>query len=498
MAKAADQASELLLKPCTVQLVDGQEVAGQLAYQGDSLVVVYSPNGGTLRSFPKALVQSLTAGGSRTEMNAARPLTGAEKDLLGRIDWPDAVPAKGRKPAYATEKWPSPKCLMIWKAPGSPGILGERDNWIILGDASSDPKVLGDTETDILLPAAEKPYKVQFGARAAGTVRCRHIMVGRNATLNPAATTAMTGNMWIARDGMYRCRYTTTLSAGKNTFFLNDQPRLTPESPGAKRVRNGYIIPHDNKYSLSQYVNVSKGDESVEFVGTVATSDDFQMLSGTVIVAEDAQLWPGTRSVQYVRVGTTLRLMSGAEYGKAYNAPGSGYGFKYSEGSLDVVVAGRVEAGSPDHPITKDVHFNISFKAPVGFESPSDGTLERRVPGAIIGPGAQIRVHTTDPAKAKLVIGWHRRHNAWFESRLKGYKEMPEEIAIGICGSLMLENVRFENVAKEGLLMEDPSAVDRWKNVTFGESCRGTPKELIVKWPDSLRMILVSKKWDRR
>jgi len=500
-------AADLNLTPCEVQLVDGRRIAGQLAYQDDSLAVVYSPGGGTLRSVSKAVVHAITVSGKRTPLNPKRELTAAEKELLGRIDWPDAAPAEGRKPAYTAEKWPAPKRLMIWKNPGRSGILHEPKNWIIVGGdgkppwpatGSINPRDLKvswlDTETDLLIPAAEKAYQVKYTVRPAGIIRCRHITVERNATLNPSTVPAMTGNLWVARGGAYHSRYTTTLAGDKQTFFLNDQPRLTPESPGAKPVRGGHIIPREGPYGMAQYLTVRKGqDASVEFIGTVTSSDDFQILSGMAIVAENAQLWPGTRSLQHIRPGTTLRLMSGSEYGKAHTAAGSGYGFKYNQGSMDVVIAGRIEAGTEAHPITEDVRFGISFKAPAGFKD-----LKRRLPGAVVAPGAEVVVHTADPDQAKLVICWHGRHNAWFEARLEGYKEMPEEIILGICGDVMLENVRFEDLAKGGLLLENPSVAEQWKNVTFGRRCRGDRGELIVKWPDSLRKPLVSDKWYRQ
>lgn len=492
--------------PCEVELVDERHVAGKLAYQDDSLVVVYSPSGGTLRSFPKALLHAISVGGERTEINETRELTDAEAERLGRLDWPDAVPTEGRKPAYTGEEWEAPYRLIIWRHPGKSGVLHDPDNWIVVGGegeelwppvASIDRRDLEvswlGTGTDILLPSADKPYQSKFSLRPAGIIKCRHVAVERNAQFNPSTVPEMRGNLWVARDGAYRSRYTTAMCGERNTFFFNDQPRLTPDSPGAKPVRGGHIIPVTKSYGMAQYLTVRKeGDASVEFAGTVVSSDDFQMQAGTAIVAENSQLWAGTRSTQRIRRGTTLRLMSGAEYGKAHTAPGSGYGFRYSQGSLDIIVAGRIEAGSDEHPITEEVRFGVSFKAPIGFRD-----VEKRVPGAIFTPSAEVVVHTAAPDKAKLVIGWHGRHNAWFESRLDGYKEMPEEISIAFCGEPVLQNVRFEDLAKGGLFLEDPSVAKRWENVTFGESCRGERDELIVKWPDALREPIVSDKWYR-
>lgn len=498
----------LRLVPCMIHLVDGREVEGRLATQVDmpEHLIVYSPRLATVRSFLKRHVHAVTVDGTRRELNPKRALTDEDRELLGRVAWPDEPPSEGRKPAYTAQTWSPPERLLIWKKPGTSGILHDPDNWVVVGGTEGelwppvdhinprDLKVswLG-TGTDILVPAAERSYQSRFRLRPAGIIKCRHVTVERNAKFAPSTVPAMMGNLWVARGGAYRTRYTTALTGDRQTFVFNDQPRLTPDSPEAKPVRRGYIVPAKGSYGMAQYVNVRKEPPaSVEFVGTVVSSDDFQLLRGTAVVAENSQLWPGTRSVQRIPRGTTLRLMSGAEYGKAHNAAGSGYGFKYSQGSMDIIVAGRIEVGTRAHPITEDVRFGISFKAPAGFRD-----VEHRVPGMILAPGAQVAVHTADPEGAKLVFCWHRRHNAWFEGRLDGYKQMPEEITIAICDDVMLENVRFDDLAVGGLLLENPSIAKRWRNVTFGDRCRGRPQDLIAKWPDALREPVVSDDWYR-
>lgn len=513
-ATAAEEASSIQLDPCTIELVDGSEVDGKLAsVEMDEYLIVYSPRLATVRSFLKGHVHALTVDGKREKLNPKRELTDEDRHLLGRVDWPDAPPEDGRRPAYATETWHAPKRLMVWAKPGTSGMLTTADNWIIVevggkvkpdSDSVDDGKLKDSwwhADTDILVPAASEKYH----CRRSGKFPCRHITVEHKAKFEAAALTSLHGNVWVARGGYYRTRYSTRLKGDKHTFFLNDQPSLTPESPGVEVVRRGYIIPKEHPgpgydgYCVAQYLRVRKaGDASIEFVGTVTSSDDFQLFQGTAIVAENSQLWAGTRSKQHFRRGTTLRLMSGAEYGKAHNAPGSGYGFKYSEGSMDAVINGRIEAGTEDHPITENAYFGISFKAPAGFEGstdPSDGTLEGRVPGAVIAPGAEIVAHTTNPDKAKLVIRWHRRHNDWYEGRLDGYKEMPEWITLGIGREVMLENVEFDDLARDGLMLEDPSVVRDWKNVTFGDRCQCDRDDVIAQWPDAPRKAIVSDEW---
>ena len=511
MAFAAGAAAdELQLEPCTIELVDGTEIEGKLAVQFDmpEHLIVYSPRLATVRSFLKKHVHAVTVDGMRETLNPKRELTESDEYLLGRVQWPDAPREKGRTPDYATEKWGPPKRLMVWKTPGRSGMLTAADNWLIVeaggkvkpdADSVEDGKLKDSwwhADTDIVVPAAAKKYH----CRQAGKFSCRHITVEHKAKFEPSALNALNGNVWVARGGYYRTRYSTRLKGDKHTFFLNDQPRLTPESIGedVEVVGRGYIIPQEHPgpgydgYCVAQYLHVRKADDaSVEFIGTLSSSDDFQLHRGTAIVAENSQLWAGTRSTQRFRRGTTLRLMSGAEYGKAHTSPGSGYGFKYSQNSMDAVINGRIEAGTRTHPITQDACFGISFKAPAGFED-----LDRQVPGAIIGPDTEIAVHTADPEKAKLVIRWHRRHNDWFEGRLDGYKQMPELIYIGICGNVMLEDVKFDDMARGGLMLDNPAVAEQWKNVTFGERCQGDRDEVIAEWSEALRKPIVPDDWD--
>jgi len=64
-------AAELELKPCTLELVDGTEVEGQLAVQFDMAdrLIVYSPRMATVRSFLKDHVHALIVDGKREELH---------------------------------------------------------------------------------------------------------------------------------------------------------------------------------------------------------------------------------------------------------------------------------------------------------------------------------------------------------------------------------------------------------------------------------------------
>jgi len=128
-AYAADKAPALELKPCTIELVDGTKVEGQLAVQFDmpDHLIVYSPRLATVRSFLKKRVHAISVDGKREQLNAKRKLTDDEKALIGQTAWPDEPPAKGPKPAYTTEKWDKPRQLLVWANPGQSGRFEEVD-----------------------------------------------------------------------------------------------------------------------------------------------------------------------------------------------------------------------------------------------------------------------------------------------------------------------------------------------------------------------------------
>ncbi len=502
------------LKPCTLELVDGRKVEGHLAVQFkmDDHLVVYSPRLATVRSLLKEHVHALTVNGKREELNPKRELTEEDKKLLGQIEWPDEPPAEGRKPAYTSQKWEAPRRLLVWAGPGTSGLLHHSANWLDSGrpaeglwpEKGINPRDLKvawlDSETDVLLPAAGKGYAVAYSVRPAGNLELRHLTVEPGATFKVAACRALTGNVWAMRGAVFRTRYTATLSGPRHTLFFNDLPWVGPETERARPVRRGFVVPSPEGLKVAQYLDVRKADEaSVTFCGSVATSDDFQIASGTAIVAPHSQLWPGTRSSQRLPSGAVLRLHSGSEFGKAHNATSTGYGLgEFADGgSVDLVVAGRIEAGTPDQPITEDVGLGVSFKNPVGWSN-GKGTVKKRPMSLIVAEGAEIVVHTADPKKARLVIGWHRRHNDWFETRLEGYKQMPEEIEIAFLGKPALEHVGFEDVARGGIHVADPASVKWWQNVSFGARNRGRPEELIAPLSDAEREAINSTRWYRR
>jgi len=486
IAKGADQQSELQLEPCTIELVDGTKLEGQLAvqFEMDNHLIVYSPGLATVRSIMKDHVHALTVDGKREKLNPKRELTDDDKKLLAGIYRVDELPEKGRKPAYTEEKWEPPKQLVVWAKPGKSGRTEEPGNWLLNGKKLSELQFTkearsadGDTfdlNTDLLLPDAGTSYTVAYGKRESGGFKARHISIGNNAKLK-ASVMSVAGNVRIVPQGRLSVRYTIAFKGDRDTFFHNDKPPFTAEKNNS--LQGGYPATNYTDgigYSVAQYLRVEKvGGASMEFIGTTQTSDDFQMPSGITIVAPGSQLMPGKRSTQKIGKDAVLRLHSGSQFCKTDNS------LYYDN---DLIVEGRIEAGTKENPITEDCFLGISFKDRASYDK--DGpSVQRSAPGLVFKPSASFKVHTVDPLKARLVIRWHDRENTWQRSRMKeesgkDYMAFPRKIEIEVHGRLTLNAVLFDDVFRGGIHLAHPDVRKQWKNIYFGENNEAPPEEL--------------------
>ncbi|NBB94413.1 MAG: hypothetical protein GVY16_01565, partial [Planctomycetes bacterium] len=172
-ALASGPNADLQLKSCTVELIDGRKVEGQLAvqFEMDDHLIVYSPRLATVRSFLKKHVHAYTVDGDRHELNPKRALSEEDERLLGRVDWPNAQPKEGLKPPYTTEHWDKPRQLMVWANPGRSGQLEKPGNWLMNGRQMTEwPRPTGEHygfiffqkgNVDFLFPAAGRDYTVR-------------------------------------------------------------------------------------------------------------------------------------------------------------------------------------------------------------------------------------------------------------------------------------------------------------------------------------------------
>ncbi len=480
-------AAELSLTPTEVMLVDGRKVQGQLACELDSHLVLYSPGLGALKSFRKEFVASYTRGGKAVKVSAPRALTAEETKIdLDWNGWPDAVPEKGPKPAYTTQKWSPPKRLLVWKtldgkAPMHDELVSGQNrvkvalfqgqdpaNWLVLG-APLGSGNKWDLDTDVILPSAglEKFYSVIIPG-----AQFRHLMVENHAWIGFGDPSGMNvaGNFWVherGRGGVSSVKPGDFIGP-YHTFCRNDRAPIFDQRTFNVDDPTFVAFTWDNRgYRLAQYVNVKKdAGASVEFLGSHISGDKFWIFSGIGIIGPDSSVHADTRNGDWVQKNGTLQLMSGAHWGKCQN--------KIS--TDEKIIEGLLEFGTRERPLTKDAVVQSSWKDYTGisFKITGEGksfTVEK------VG---KVRMCSADPKTARVVFRYLNRDLGpqWVEE-IKGtpYRELPRRTDLVLLGDVELDGVVFEDVHQGGVRLGDPAMKAKIKNVTIGQNCGGTKLE---------------------
>jgi len=367
--------------------------------------------------------------------------------------------AEQRKAAFVEQEWPKAR-LLVWATPGKTvrsRAFADPENWLEDGKPATEPI---DGNTDLVFPDADQEYRVS-PSRERVLVPVRHLTIGRNAkmALEPGGFDVY-GNIWIRRGGSIRgFRF---LKGTTHTFVRSDNPA---------------------SLYLSLHLHVRKPPEaSVEFLGNFETGDDFNMNSGTTIIGPDSRFCPGDRSIQGIYPDARLVLMSGARFHKRGNQH---YG-------NDVVVAGAILAGTPERPLTRDCFLGLSYKDKAArFPDPGHkrfppGKPEHR--GLVVLKEGQLAVHSADPARARLVVGWHGREIVSRSRTIKqadwmaAAQEIPHRIDLVLLGDVQLKGVVFRDLHDGGIQMADPEMHLEWKHVTFGTGNAAEPKGLYRKY----------------
>jgi len=354
--------------------------------------------------------------------------------------------------AYAKQSWAGGR-LLVWAYPGSNDRkLDPTDpkNWLENGKPADR---LFDAETDILFPDAETAY---FVGTKGGPFAVRHLTVGRNARVSIMPLTAY-GNVWIKNDGSII--WLEGLSGSANTFARNDNSE-------------GRSIRIANKLTVSKTAGTS-----VEIVGCFDTGDDLNLHSGAMIIGPDSAFMPGDRSVQGIYPEATLVLLSGSRFHKRGN----------QHWNNEMVVAGKILAGTPERPLTKDCFLGLSYKAKGRI---SEEALHSK-PGRpddyslVVTPDGAISVHSEDPKKARLIIGYHGRtvrvgwgQDAYTKPEPPEFKALPHKIDMVLLGDVRFSGVLFDYILEGGILLPHMDVHKKWKNIFYGEHNAAMPDKL--------------------
>ena len=358
-----------------------------------------------------------------------------------RTLWPDAD-----KAAYAKETW-EPARLLVWAKPGEGGDPRLPENWLENGKPAAAPP---DEDADIWLPAADTKYTVAAndpaGADRKGVhLKLRHVTIGKNAVLGTYEY-RLSGNLWLQEGSGIAARKPMSILGSKHTFIRSDNRAGT---------------------RIAQYITVNKyKDASVEFLGDINSTDELRVNAGTAVVGPNSRLSAGRPSEQTIGPEGTLQLLSGAFFGKHTNLINN---------ADDIVVHGRLLAGSPERPLTKDAVLGVSFKD-VDPGQPRGGLR--------VQPGGRLRISSQDPQTARLVIRWHGNEGTRGDRRSG---ETTPLFGVDFLGDVQIDGIEFDNVSKGGIRLPDPAARTAWKHVFYGEKNEGRPDELYGRCEESKR-----------
>lgn len=191
------------------------------------------------------------------------------------------------------------------------------------------------------------------------------------------------------------------------------------------------------------------------------------MISGRFVIAPGSTFMPTDRRTQRVQADAELIRLSGS----TFHLRGNSYK------GIDIQVDGKLSAGTPNRPLTKDCTLGLSFK---GQKSKHGLDL-----GLVVSNSAAVDVTSADPKTARLVF---RRHD--MPSASGGFKDgeppevaaMPHGITMLLMGDVQLNAVEFNDVLKGGITMPDLALHTRWQNVFYGPDDFGSPDELSGPW----------------
>jgi hypothetical protein len=368
------------------------------------------------------------------------------------------------KAACETQFW-EPARVLVWARPGQDGDPGVAANWLENGKPAT---VLPDRGCDLQLPPSDRKYTV--GSPKTFNISGRHITIGKNASLS-CHQAIIYGNIWILQGGSFLNEVGVILKGLNHSLVKNDNPPV--KGPDGVLAVGPLGLKFDELIMQKGYVEDNSSVEVRGFVhvekrlglGQLINNESRQLGTKQLIVGPDSTLtWGGCSSdSRNSRLLGNVVLLSGATFQRHNN---SFHG--KSDLSIGAWREASIIAGTPDRPLTKDAYLGLSAIEEDGQFS----LLLENNPGG----NTRFEVHSTDPAKARLVVRW----NGHTSDKLTKRGGKPY-ITVGLFNKFSLDGIMFENLAKGGLVLSDPDQVKEWKNLSFGPSCDGKAADFVRK-----------------
>ena len=385
---------------------------------------------------------------------------------------------------FLKQEWPKTRVLIWAKATATPTRGGARldivdpANWIDAATGKS-PDAGPDMETDLIFPDADKKYSVN----GKGII-CRHMTVGRNADVQPGggASLSLFGNLWVRPGGNLYVYRSILITGNRDTFFREDWPA---DGVLKKLHDTGTSTPFDRQNPkanvwesdpMSYFMSHDKPDASTEIIGYASCKDEFRVASGTFIVGRDSRFVNGKAASLHVSKDATVALMDGAMFSKRGN-----------QFLLDCGSQGAITGGMSDRPIKRDAILGLGYDNWMNLQFPEEQRQHGSRYGKMCGTfSGKLIGYPAEGSDAKLVIGWHRisawiGHRGWTMSDgfYDLYATLQPKITIWIAADTQVENVRFDDLHRGGIVLLDRAIMDQWQDVSFGNSCLSkNPEEL--------------------
>ncbi|MBA3937165.1 MAG: hypothetical protein H0X38_06875 [Planctomycetes bacterium] len=367
---------------------------------------------------------------------------------------------------YSKQVWPKTRVL-TWAKPGS----GAKDGWEAkywLEDGK--PATMGiSVDTDLVLPDAGAGYTVSLtDGRKYQPSAFRHLTIGAQACV--VGHFSVKGNLWIKAGG--KVMFLDSAVGGGHTFWRNDN------------LTNGWDA---RGVSLVDHFHFSKlADSSAEFIGIYHSEDNWQFHSGLFIVAGGSEIGMGNRTPPRIDKDATVAILGGGYLARRSNC----------DWADDLTIDGKLLAGLPERPLTRDARLGLGWKSKGVFLGSKGGG---RMPGPddlglVVTQGGSVTVHSSDPAKFRLVINCSRRDDDWGQIEIISrdhplhgdpliakLKELPRRTDMEIRGTITWNGILLDGIRAGGIhIATPPDLAAHGKGPAFGTDNEGKPAGLFA------------------
>ena len=384
-------------------------------------------------------------------------------------------------------------------------------NWIDV--ATGKPATeLPDMDSDLILPDSETPYKAALGDVNGKGAFCRHVTICRGAAFSSWGVRGhrflLFGNLWIRPGGSMRTGQGTLVFAGdKNTFLrydwpedgvlkkLHDNRAVSPYKVNGEIVKTPWLTNTIGTYMAHDKVE----DASTEVLGFACMADEVGIKSGTFIIGRDSRFVTTGPSSVSINGGARVVLMDGAQCSHGQN--------QFVNRDWGVQNGAEVTGGTPDRPLKRDAYMGLGYRNWRNLPVPQREGEKKPIPTtaggtklhyAYGGYNAMVQgdliAYPAPGSDAKLVVCWQRISSggagSWGRTDEAFQKVFPDflpKIAIWVSGTSKIENVRFDDLHRGGIVTAKIETFEDWKNVSFGDGCLSRePKDLLRSYEAEL------------